>query len=264
LRLEKTLEAEITENKIGPRTEHILRVLFSDPAIIIISSAKGSKTWKTGKTDTSLRLAEDAIALGLFDEVATNIDTFGAYEYIQYLDTLKIWLFKDKLRKCFILDEANTHLPSRRAMSDKSVSIIEVFPEISKARAVLIVVGQDREAFDSELRKRQWVKGVIEKISKKTAKVISPMLQETEIMRNIPRTSIRFDPYLQAPFSLKAPKTKGFEDEDLNKLDEWVKGKSWRELFKHPQECNRFVRSMAKRLLSEHSHITKDSVEGTP
>jgi hypothetical protein len=147
-------------------------------------------------------------------------------------------------------------------MSNKSVSIIEVFPEISKARAVVIVVCQDREIIDSDLRRRQWVKAVFEKINKKMAKVISPLLPEIRVLRHIPKTTIKFDPYLIAPFTLIPLKSKTFKDADMEKLNQWANGKPWRELFKHPQECNRFVRSACKKLLSAYSLFPNDSVEG--
>jgi 5'(3')-deoxyribonucleotidase len=266
----KTIEAIKTMEKlernlpVSPKTEALLRKLFSDPAVIVVCSAKGSKTWKTGKTDFALKLVEDAVSLGLVEEVATNIDTFGDYEYVNNLEDLKFWLHRNALHKVFILDEGNTHLGSRRAMTNKSVSILEVFPEISKARAVVIVVCQDRDILDSDLRKRQWVKAVFEKINKKMAKVISPLLNEVQVLKHIPQTTIKFDPYLIAPFTLKPIKSKTFKDADLEKLNQWANGKPWRELFKHPQECNRFVRSTVKKLLSQYSLFPNDSVEGKP
>jgi hypothetical protein len=211
-----------------------------------------------------LLLAEIGLEIGLFQEVATNIDTNGTLERITNLEDLKIWLHRNNLRKAYLFDEANEHLGSRRAMTNKSVSIIEIFPEISKARAILFMVGQDRENLDSELRKRQWVKAVIEKISKKIARIISPLLGETVIWRNIPPTSIKFDPYALAPFTLKPVYSKRFKDEDLQKLSDWANGKPWKELFKHPQECNRFVRSNIKKLLLAYAQYTINSVEGKP
>jgi len=249
--------------EVPKEIDKILKILFDDPAIILIGSARGSKTWKTGKTDFALSIAEKLLNLDLVEEIASNIDTFGTYPYIHDLVSLKYWLEKDKKVKLYILDEANIHLPSRRAMSNKSVEIIQVFPEISKAHARLIIVGQQLSSLDSELKShRDWVKGAFEKLSLKSVRVKSNLLPKTYIFRNIPKTSIEFDPDVRAPFTLKAEEKYTFQEQDFQRLEAWSNGEPWNKNFKHPQEANRFYRKMVKILLSRYSLFTINSVEG--
>lgn len=245
--------------------KRILFLYFKQPAIILIGAYEGGKTnlWKIGKTDFGLRISEDLIKLGIIKEVASNIYTYDHYPYITDLETLKIWLNRNKKSKLYVFDEANTHLPSRRAMSTKSVSIISIFPEISKSKAKLIFIGHKVSALDSELKKYGWVKGSFYKYSKKTVYTVSPLLQNQYWFRNVIRTNIKFDPYLPAPFTLKPTGVNTFKDEDFEKAWKWANGSTWRELFKHPQECNRFIRKTMSRLLLSYSQFTQVSVGGT-
>ncbi len=242
-----------------PTFKWILRKLFSRPSIVLIGSYEGGQTtpWKTGKTDFSLKVAEMLLSLGLIEEVATNINTYGQFKYIHDLETLKNWLSNSSGIKLYILDEANMHLPSRRAMSTKSVDIIQLFPEISKARARLIIVGQKISSLDSELRVFGWVSGMMVKVDLKTVYIISPYLKNQYYFSNIPRTSIRFDPYEPAPFELKAQINAQNLEPDYDKAWQWCKGSTWKTLFKHPMDCNRYLRKVVEELLVEHSHIHK-------
>ena len=234
----------------------VVKNLFSEPAIIIVGSyEEGDRgIWKTGKTDFALKLSEDLMDLGIINEVSTNIDTSGDYKYISDLQTLKYWLHRNKETKLYIFDEANIHLPSRRAMSNKSVDIIQLFPEISKARAKMIVIGQKVSSLDSELRKKGWVKGTFLKLSLKS--VYIRYRNEEIIFNDLPRTSIKFDPYLQAPFTLKPTDSVFIDDENLAKLERWAKGGTWRDEFTHQMQCNRFVRAQIIRLIEMVSRVT--------
>jgi hypothetical protein len=243
----------------------ILQKFFSVPAIVLIGSSEKQtvSVWKTGKTDFFLLVSEILLEMGLVDEVATNVDTGGHYPYIHDLENLKLWLHRNNKIKLFGLDEANVHLPARRAMSTKSVDTLQIFPEISKAHSRLIIIGQKISSLDNELRDYGWVKGKMLKLSLKTVYIESPLLHKPYIIRNIPRTHISFDPYLQAPFSLKPTDKQTFQDLDLEKAWRWCNGSKWRDEFKHPQEANRFIRAMMKRLLQTYSQFTYTSVEDT-
>lgn len=242
----------------------VLEKFFSTPAIILIGSYEGATgtPWKTGKTDFALKVSEDLLKIRLVHEVATNIYTYGHYPYIQDLETLKLWLDSNEKTKCFLLDEANIHLPSRRAMSNKSVDTIQIFPEISKHRARLIVIGQKLSKLDSELRTFGWVKGIFQKYDLKTVYITSPLLQQDYWLKGVSPTSIKFDPYLPAPFTLKPANPNSFQDPDLEKAWRIANGALAKDVFTHQMEYNRFTRNMLKRLLIATSQVTHISVGG--
>lgn len=227
--------------------------------------------WKTGKTDCALYTAEQMLEDHIVDEVAANIwtDNDGRINYIDNLQSLKFWLHRNKRLKLYLFDEMNTNAPSRRAMSNKSVGIISILPECSKAHARVICLAQDVSGIDSEFRKSVWVKAHFEKLITnnsrvKTVRITSPLLQSRYLFKDFPRTTIPFDPDLIAPFTLKPEGNHVFpSDPDLTKLAEWANGKAWKELFKHPQECNRFVRAQVKNLLNLYSQFTVNSRSGT-
>lgn len=257
--------------KQNPRTmgklfERIVKRLFSTPSIILIGSAQAGPmgVWKTGKTDFFLLLSEVLLDLGLIDEVASNIkiESKEHYTYIHDLESLKWWLHKDKSTKLYGFDEANIHLPSRRAMSNKSVDIIQVFPEISKARARLVVIGQMLGSLDSELRGTGWVKGAFQKVDLKTVYITSPFFKRAYTFHDIPPTSIKFDPYEQAPFTLKPVGPQTFQEVDMERVWEWANDKPWKLLYKHPWECNREVRKVMKELFRIYTLYTSISVGG--
>jgi hypothetical protein len=243
-----------------------LKKIFSNPVVV---SVEGE--WKTGKTDFALYIAEKLLQYKIVDEVATNIFTTGdnRFSYICDLQNLKFWLHRNTLTKLYILDELNVNAPSRRAMSNKSVGIISILPECSKGRARVIGLAQDLEGVDSEFKKDVWVKArftklITEDSRVKTVRVFSTLLRQIYVLNDVPKTLITFDPYLIAPFTLKPEGNVAFpQDESLAKLSEWAHGKPWKELFQHPQECNRFVRAQVLNLLNLYSQFTPNSRGGT-
>ena len=243
-----------------------MKKLFKNPVVVSIDGE-----WKTGKTDCALHIAELLLKYKLVDEVATNVKTSGndKISYISDLQNLKFWLHRNSLTKLYILDELNENAPSRRAMSNKSVGIISLLPECSKARGRVICIAQDIAGVDSEFKKSVWVKArftklITNKSRVKTVRVFSRLLNQVYVFHDFPRTSITFDPYLIAPFTLKPDANSLFpQDDNMAKLSKWANGGTWRELFKHPQECNRFVRTQVRNLLNLYSQFTVNSVSGT-
>lgn len=221
------------------------------PSVVLIGGI-----WRSGKTSTALWISEMLIKYGLVDKVSSNIDTQGAYKQISDIVTLKMWLHKDKKTKLFIFDEANMHIPSRRAMSNKNVKVLSLLPEISKAHGRMIVIGQRLEKIDSEYRDTTWIRAVFHKINRKTVRVISPLLKKSYLFRNIPKTTIPFDPDVLAPFTERPVASALLKDEELQLLDQWLNGGTWKELFDHPQQCNRFVRRKCRELLDSYIHYS--------
>ena len=231
---------------------NILRSIFSKTAIVLIGSPETGETdlgvWKTGKTNFGLKLSEILKEMQLIDITATNINTDGEIKKITDLRTLKYWLHGDKQTKLYILDEGNRHLPSRQAMTNKSVHIIEIFPEISKAHAKLIVIGQRLSKLDSELRDTGWVRARFLKVDLKT--VYMNFRGEDYYFHNFPATSITYDPDVLADFTLEPTEAVKVGDLDLTILDKWSKGATWKELgFKHPMEANREYTKEARKVL---------------
>jgi hypothetical protein len=152
-------------------------------------------------------------------------------------------------------------------MSNKSVGIISILPECSKARARVMGIAQDMSGVDSEFKKTVWVKAHFMKLITresrvKTVRVFSSLLNSQYKFSDLPKTSITFDPYLIAPFTLKPEGNEMFHDENIAKLADWANGTPMKELFKHSQECNRFVRREVKNLLNLYSLLTPNSVSG--
>lgn len=239
--------------QIKNRFKHVLHKLFEHPSVVLIGG-----TWKSGKTDFALYLTEKLLALPsnqgegtVITEAATNIDTKGHFPLIADLVNLRRWLYRSTKRKLYILDEASEHLSSRRAMTAKNVGFIQLIPEISKAHGRLIVVGHQLMHVDKQLLDEVWCRGIFIKLGLKKAQLNSLMLPDEYTFGNIPSTTIAFDPYAIAPFNERPTDEELFNDADLQKLYNWANGKPWRELFKHPNECNRFVRDQVKKLLEK-------------
>lgn len=231
---------------------YCLRKLFSYPSMVLIGGA-----WKTGKTDFSLKISQDLIILGLIHECASNIETFGHYPLISDLVSLRQWLYKDNRRKLYIFDEASEHLDSRRAMSSKNVGFINLIPQISKAHAKMIVVGHQLMRVDKTLLDDTYCRGVFIKTELKSAKLLSHLLSHPYTFRNLPPTTVKFDPYAIAPFLEKPIGQVYFKDEDKQLLWKWANGQSYKDLGVHAMQLHRklqkFVLSCLENELN-HSH----------
>lgn len=251
----------VTQQKTVPNLRlwpFVLKKFFNKVGLVLITAHTKQGPWKVGKTDLGLFIAENLLNYGFVSEVATNINTEGYFPQISDLITLKQWLHKDGKRKLYILDEINIHAPRRRAMSNKNVGILSIFPEISKARARLICIGQDLFEADKQFIKQTWCHGIFLKKSLKSVQVISHMIPNNIVFKNLPRTSIPFDPYESAPFTEKPTGQIIFKDEELQLLWQWAEEKqTWKELgFDHPMKFNRFIRKQIKKLLVyKQSHI---------
>jgi archaellum biogenesis ATPase FlaH len=229
--------------------DQILKKLFSVPVMVLIVG-----DWKTGKTDFALLIAERLLELGIVKKVASNIETKDPrIEFISSLERLRYWLYSDKTRKLYVLDEAGVHFPRRTPMKEKNVQAIQLLPEISKAHARLIVVAQDPDTIDSQFLNPTWLKALFVKDSLKFARLISDMFETVITLRDIPPTTIKFDPYAIAPFTLKEPQRIPewvLRDDQYKLLWGWaIEGKSLRALGVHPMQLNRIVRKFVANIL---------------
>ncbi len=226
--------------------------MFEIPSVVLVGGV-----WKSGKTDFALLVAETLLKLPSYHDdmviskVASNIDTEGTFPMITDLLSLRHWLYETAERKLFILDEANVHLHSRRAMSGKNVGVIKLLGEVSKAHARMIVIAQELLKVDKEFLNPTWVRGVFIKRSLKKAQLVSHLLNRDYVFTNIPKSSIPFDPYAVAPFT-ETSSERIFKEDDLHTLWEWSQGKSYNELgFNHPMQFNRFIRKAVQGVLQK-------------
>lgn len=203
--------------------ERVLRKIFGDIGVILVTQLSRTKgAWKLGKTDLSLLLAEYCLKYKLVTEVASNINTFGHFQQISDLVYLRKWLFGSNRTKLYIFDEMNKHIPSRRAMSNKNVGVIQIFPEISKARARLICVGQDLLTVDKQIVRDIWVRGLFIKKRLNKVEVVSELFEDVYPF-TVPKTSIPFDPYETAPFTEKPEHpTLQFKDGSMYMLHDYA------------------------------------------
>jgi len=241
--------------------DQILKKIFGIPTMVLIVG-----DWKTGKTDFALLIAERLLELGIVKKVASNIETADPrIEFISSLDRLRYWLYADKTRKLYILDEAGVHFPRRTPMKEKNVQAIQLLPEISKAHARLIVVTQDPDTVDSQFLNPTWLKALIVKDSLKNARLISDMFETVITLKDIPKTTIKYDPYAIAPFTLHEPlKVPAWvmKDEHYKILWKWaVEHRPLSELGLNPNQINRIVRKFITYVLKEGKGLPLQTTE---
>lgn len=235
-----------------PRTDlyGLLNLFFGSVGLVLITQQSRRRgIWKEGKTDFGLYLSQMLLHYGLVKEVASNINTYGHYPQIADLISLRSWLHRgNRLTKLYILDELNVHAPRRRAMSNKNIGILQIIPEISKARARIIGIGHDLLKVDKDLISLPIVRGLFIKKTRKNVHIVSRLFSGRRKITDIPRTTIPFDPYETAPFTERPRAEIMFKDQEIQKFYNYCRGSSWREQFKHPQECSRFVRRVGLKL----------------
>jgi len=210
------------EGRRKPTLRKAIRDLFSDPApIIFITGHHGF-----GKTDFSLYLAEQLLNMGMVDEVATNIRTEEpAIKFISDLCTLKLWLRHSKKPKLYIFDEAGIYLSSRRPLSKLNVDVLHEVLKARKYRAKLIFISQRSRDIESAIRDTDIWLATFKKINKTTAELIANLPQPEYWFpirfKNIPPTSIPYDTYDIAPFTLR-PEQLQPESEEQRLLMMWI------------------------------------------
>jgi len=182
----------------------MLKILFANPCLVLMLG-----DWRTGKTDTSCLIAHLALKWKLIERIGSNIWTYNnpLVEYVTSMGSLRRFLWQDRTTKLFLFDEALTHLPRRRAMSKKSVDVISLIPELSKAHGRMIFIAQT-EKVDSELFDTAFLRATMRKESK-TVLTVRSTLFESVSFTGVPRSPIRFDKDRLAEFS--ATETVGFD-----------------------------------------------------
>jgi hypothetical protein len=228
----------------------ILRVLFNVPGVVLIGGAG-----KSGKTDFALKISEDLQKIYSYhqnldrpkpeylitskENVSTNIDTFGYYQQISDLISIKQWLYSNNHRKLYIFDEATEYLTNKRTMSSQNVGFMRLLPQVTKAHARMIVIGHNLLRVDKDLLDEAWCKGVFIKTELKNAQLISNLFPKPFDFHDIKRTSVKFDPYAIAPFTERPVGQVYFKDADLDLLWKWANGTNYKDLGLKPMQLHR-------------------------
>jgi len=155
----------------------------------------------SGKTCFALLLAERLLERGLVKKVATNIKVNDP-RFIQVDSYFKLveFLESDDSPKLFILDEAGLYLDARNPFAKTNRLLRHIAFLLRKYRGKMIVISQRFDDIDKTYR--ELTVAVFHKISRKTAVLYSDLFEEEIVIRNIPKTSIKFNSYDIAEFKL--------------------------------------------------------------
>jgi len=186
----------------------VLGKLFQVPAPIIFVTGRMGK----GKTDFSLLLCELTLQNRWIKHVATNIKVHDErLLHITSWSELDSWVKIDKQKKLYIFDEASSNIPRRTPLAKLNRKIKDLAIKLRKYRGHLILVAVSRALVDSVFESiPDLVLGEFEKISKYTAVLKSQLFDDAIILHNIPGTTLKFDTYDIATFTL-TPSDEGLQ-----------------------------------------------------
>ena len=213
--------------------DRCLLQIYNSPASISVVTGK----WKKGKTDFALRLAKDELKdrLGVIKEIGTNIKTESdEIRYIDNFQDFEVWAFSNKKRKMLLYDEAIKSTPSRRAMSQLNTKWLEYVPELSKMKCHLVVITQE-EAYTEKLFlhptfiRAKWIKQDL-----KTVDLIISGKDQILRFHNIPKTTVKFDPYRIATWKMETENILAIEDEDIQIMLDYAHLTSQQIIDKYP------------------------------
>lgn len=167
--------------------EDLVSLFKRDSAVIMMSGHK-----EDGKTDFSLRMGEDAMELGLIARMASNIKTDDERcDHITNYYDLENWLMV-KGRKYFIFDEAGKHISRMRFMAQMNKMIIDIIQLVRHYDATFTAIAPTEKLIDSRFLGSELLDCRIRKINKKFAEVRNKLSRQVYIIRNIPRTTVKF------------------------------------------------------------------------
>jgi len=179
---------------------NILEEIYTLPAsVTVITQVLG---WKYGKTDFALLLGELLSEKGIIDLVASNTKT-DRFEFIEDFNNYDVWVRK-RGNKLFLFDEVIDATQKRRAISGINIQWVKRIPQLSKGMCHLIVITQSQKLTESTFFNWTFLRGVWTKLSKTVVKFENPQLyDEPFIIEDIPRTTVKFEPYEFATFNEK-------------------------------------------------------------
>jgi len=235
------------------------RGVSKDSVFFIIFGRRG-----TGKTDFSLLLCEILYSLGIIQHFATNIKIYDSpfpIEHINNLEDLTLWAETHSGRKMFVLDEAGRSMARRTPMSKMNVEILKKLQIIRKYKLSLQFVTPNEAYIDSATLSSDILDGVFLKPNFKNQKILL-YVDKLEGFRlninRIPPTSIKFDTWDSADFTLKRNIINPlFSDQEHALLWRWANGETLKEIDVHPEAFRRMNRKFLKEHLKNHITLHK-------
>jgi len=178
----------------------ILEIIFRIPAPIIFITGRMGR----GKTDFGLLISELALHFGWVKHVATNIKVFDErFTLVTDYGMLHSWMYLNMNKKLFTFDEASSNIPRRTPMAPLNRKIGDLAFKLRKRRGHLIFIAVSQKLVDSIFETiPDLVLGEFERTSKTTAIFKSDLFEEPITIRNIPPTTVKFDTYDIASFTL--------------------------------------------------------------
>lgn len=249
---------------LSPKFLNLIRYLWrrgvsKDSVFLIVFGRRG-----TGKTDFSLLLAEILHDLGIIQHFATNVkiyDSHFKFERINNLEDLTLWSETLSGRKMFILDEAGKSMPRRSPMSKMNVEMIKKLQIIRKDKLSLQFVTPDEKFIDSATLGSDLLDGIFLKPNFRNQKILLYVDQLEGFRLNInriPGTSIKFDTWDSAEFTLKRIIVNPlFSDQDHALLWRWANGETLKEIDVHPEAFRRINRKFLREHLKTHITVHK-------
>ena len=223
----------------------------------------------TGKTDLSLLICEILHDCGIIKHFATNAliyDSHFPIKHVDNLDDLKYWAKENRGLKLFDFDEVATAIKRRSPMSRLNVDWLSEMQTIRKHKLSLLATAIDDEDTDKGILRHSVLDGVFTKpyVKAKSRKrkiaYFEDKLEDcSKPLRNLPKTSIKFDTWSSAVFKRHGEKQKPpISDEVEAKLWDYARGASYKTLGWHPQQLSRNLRKFVKEVLDrKYSQFTE-------
>jgi len=211
-----------------------------------------------GKTDFSLLIAEILLENKIIKKFGSNIGIKNPQDYpfqhITNIVQLKKWLYPKTEPKLFILDEAGIHTDRRNPTGRINREIRHIGFLLRKFSGKFIFISQRGEDIDSTFAHTDIWLATFHKIRKDKALLFSNVHMNPKLIRNIPRTSIKFDTRDIAPFSLEPTNlSEGATTKEEKIFYDWLETGSYHKVGKKyglfAQEVKRIVLNQVKALV---------------
>ena len=249
---------------MNPQLVKFLKKLFTRQTsnFYVIFGRRG-----TGKTDFALLIDEILNSEGIIKESATNTKVFSSpfpIKEITNLEDLTYWAQNTRGHKLFIFDEIAKAWNRRRPMSKLSVELIQSFQILRKYKLSVLASTIDQKYVDNvalgdEILDGFFTKPWFPKRNKQKYKIAyyQDKLKPRQIrIKNIPRTSVKFDSWDSSPFTEKPLINKrAFKDNDMKLIYEWaVENRTSKELGLHSMQLNRKVKKIMRYFYDNMPH----------
>jgi hypothetical protein len=212
----------------------------------------------------SLLIAEILKSTGKFEHFASNIHLYDCpfeIKHVTNLPDLKEWAEINIGKKLFILDEAGKAFRRRTPMAKMNIELMDNLQIVRKFKLSYIWIAPHEKYLDGSSLGSDILDGVFLKPYFKNRKlaIYEDQLEGFNFtLTGIPPTSIKYNTWDIAPFTLKRPINKpDFTDSTLEALWEWSHGKTIKDLGLHSQQLNRMTRKFVRETLEKNYHLSQ-------